>query len=97
MKHLQSLSQLLFDVFAEYEPDNLLYRQVFEEMYRFQLERGRLRKALERIKDQSIVVHRRERLSPIAFPIVVDRLREKMTSETLEQRVRRLQKQMDKE
>ncbi len=46
-RHLQSSSQLLFDVFLEYEPDNLLMLQAFRETFEHQLEEGRLRKALE--------------------------------------------------
>ncbi len=49
MKHLQSNSQLLFDVFREYEPDNLLYLQAYRETFEHQLEEGRLMQALERI------------------------------------------------
>lgn len=38
MKHLQSSSQLLFDVFRDYEPDNLLFLQAFRETFEHQLE-----------------------------------------------------------
>ena len=41
-KDLQSGSQLL-DVFRDYEPDNLLYKQSFLETFEYQLEEGRLR------------------------------------------------------
>ena len=54
-KHLQSSSQLLFDVFRDYEDDNLLFQQAFRETFEHQLEEGRLRLALERIHQQKIV------------------------------------------
>ena len=48
-KHLQSSSQLFFNVFHDYDAHNLLLQQAFEEVMDFQLEEARLRKALERI------------------------------------------------
>ncbi len=90
-KHLQSSTQLIFNVFQEYEPDNLLLQQAFEEALDFQLEEGRLRQALQRIAEQTIVIREMPKPSPFSFPIMVDRLnREKLTSETLEQRVKKM-------
>jgi ATP-dependent Lhr-like helicase len=45
-RHLQSSSQLFFNVFHEYESHNLLLLQAFEEVMDFQLEEARLRTAL---------------------------------------------------
>jgi ATP-dependent Lhr-like helicase len=89
-KHLQSSSQLFFNVFNDYEAHNLLLRQSFEEVMDFQLEEARMRKALERISKQKIVITNPEKPTPFAFPIMVDRLREKLTTEKLEDRVRRM-------
>ena len=89
-KHLQSSSQLFFNVFHEYEADNLLLLQAFEEVMDFQLEEARLRQALERIAHQKIIITRPEKPSPFAFPILVDRTREKLTSEKLEDRIRKM-------
>lgn len=55
IKHLQSSSELLFDVFRDFEDDNLLYQQAYTETFEHQLEEGRLRLALERIAEQEIV------------------------------------------
>lgn len=89
-KHLQSSSQLFFNVFHDYESHNLLLRQAYEEVMDFQLEEVRLRKALERISKQKIIITRPEKPSPFAFPIIVDRLREKLSSEKLEDRIKRM-------
>lgn len=86
-RHLQSSSQLIFKVFEDYDPYNLLYKQSYEEVLQHQLELPRLRTALDRINSQKIILKYPEKPTPFAFPIVVDRLREKMTSETLEDRV----------
>ncbi|AWX44882.1 putative ATP-dependent helicase lhr [Flagellimonas maritima] len=92
MKHLQSSSQLLFDVFKDFEADNLLFRQAFTEMFEHQLEEGRLRIALERIAKQKIVWKQCEKPTPFSFPIITDRLREKLSSEKLADRIKRMTK-----
>ncbi|MFV8225528.1 ligase-associated DNA damage response DEXH box helicase [Christiangramia aquimixticola] len=94
-KHLQSNSQLLFSVFRDYEEDNLLYRQAFRETFEHQLEEGRLRISLERIKNQTIVWKQCEKPTPFSFPIITDRLREKLSSEKLEDRIRKMLKSLE--
>jgi ATP-dependent Lhr-like helicase len=91
MKHLQSNSQLLFDVFRDYEPDNLLFQQAFRETFEHQLEEGRLRLALERIASQEIVWKPCEKPTPFSFPLITDRMsREKLSSEKLEDRIKKM-------
>jgi ATP-dependent helicase Lhr and Lhr-like helicase len=89
-KHLQSSSQLFFNVFHDYDAHNLLLRQAYDEVMDFQLEEHRLRRALERISAQKIIITRPDKPTPFAFPIIVDRLREKLTSEKLEDRIRKM-------
>lgn len=91
MKHLQSNSQLLFDVFRDYEPDNLLFQQAFRETFEHQLEEGRLRLALERIATQEIVWKPCEKPTPFSFPLITDRMsREKLSSEKLADRIKKM-------
>lgn len=92
MKHLQSSSQLLFDVFKDFEEDNLLYQQAFSETFEHQLEEGRLRMALERIAQQETVWKACSKPTPFSFPIITDRLREKLSSEKLADRIKRMTK-----
>ncbi|MFD0750856.1 ligase-associated DNA damage response DEXH box helicase [Mucilaginibacter calamicampi] len=93
-RHLQASSSLLFEVFSEYEPDNLLVRQAYNEALAFQLEEFRLRAALQRIATQSIVLKTIERPTPFAFPIMVDSLgRERLTTESLEDRIAKMARQ----
>jgi len=89
-KHLQSSSQLFFNVFHEYESHNLLLLQAFEEVMDFQLEEARLRQALDRIAHQKIIIAEPDKPTPFAFPIMVDRTREKLTSERLEDRIKKM-------
>ncbi|MEL6922946.1 MAG: helicase-related protein, partial [Bacteroidota bacterium] len=93
-RHLQSSSQLFFDVFQEYEPNNLLYLQAFDEVMTFQLEEARLRRALERINQQRIILKRPVKATPFAFPIMVDRMREKLSSEKLKDRIEKMKLQL---
>ena len=91
MKHLQSSSQLLFDVFRDYEPDNLLFQQAFTETFEHQLEEGRLRLSLERIASQEIVWKPCEKATPFSFPLITDRMsREKLSSEKLRDRIKKM-------
>ncbi|MBI1223055.1 MAG: ligase-associated DNA damage response DEXH box helicase [Bacteroidetes bacterium] len=94
-RHLQSNAQLFFDVFNEYEPDNLLLRQSYEEVLDFELEEQRLRQALERIHQQDIILKYPNQVTPFAFPILVDRLREKFSTETLQDRIQKMLQQLD--
>lgn len=89
-RHLQSSSQLFFDVFHDYEAHNLLLRQAYEEVMDFQLEEVRLRNALDRIATQKIILTTPDKPTPFGFPIMVDGMREKLTSEKLEDRIKRM-------
>ena len=89
-KHLQSSSQLIFEVFRDYEPDNLLFQQAYRETFEHQLEEGRLIMALERIQQQTIVWKQCDKPTPLSFPIITDRLRERLSSETLAERIKKM-------
>ncbi|MEZ5023559.1 MAG: hypothetical protein R2728_09945 [Chitinophagales bacterium] len=94
-RHMQASSGLLFNVFYDYDPTNLLLRQAYEEAMDQQLEEGRLREALKRINQQNIIVKYPSKMTPFAFPIIVDRLsRSQVSSEKLEDRVKKMQLDM---
>jgi ATP-dependent Lhr-like helicase len=95
-RHLQASAGLLFNVFNEYEPDNVLLRQSFQEVFDQQMEEQRLREMLERIQQSRIVLTFPKKLTPFCFPIKVDSLRENLTSEKLADRVKRMQQQLEK-
>lgn len=95
-KHLQSSSQLIFDVFKDFDPDNPLYQQAFTETFEHSLEQGRLQKALERIATQNIIWKSCKKPTPFSFPIITDRLREKLSSEKLSDRIQKMIKKLQK-
>ncbi len=96
-RHLQNSASLLFKVFAEYEPNNILLRQAYKEVFEQQMEETRLRDMLQRIQQSKIVITWPQQLTPFCFPLKVDSLRENMSSEKLEDRVKRMQEQLGKD
>lgn len=93
-KHLQSSASLLFQVFSTYDNQNVLLRQAYQEVFDQQMEEMRLREMLERIQESRIVLTFPERLTPFSFPVKVDSQRESLSSEKLEDRVRRMLKEL---
>ncbi|MEJ7914495.1 MAG: ligase-associated DNA damage response DEXH box helicase, partial [Chitinophagaceae bacterium] len=75
-RHLQSSASLVFKVFSEYEPGNLLVRQAYNEVMEQQMEEERLRNMLQRVQNGRIVITFPQRLTPFCFPIKVDSIRE---------------------
>jgi ATP-dependent Lhr-like helicase len=94
-RHLQSSASLLFNVFAEYDPGNILLRQAYQEVLDQQMEEMRLRDMLQRIQLSEIIIRFPEQLTPFCFPVKVDSMREDLSSEKLEDRVRKMQQQLE--
>lgn len=86
-KYLQSSSQMLFQVFRDYDPNNLLFQQAFEEVLQDQLQEDRLRNCLDRIQSAEWVHRHPPKITPLAFPVMVERLRERLSNEQLEKRI----------
>lgn len=95
-KHLQSSSHLFFEVFSEYEPDHLLLNQAYEEVIQNQLQDIRLRETLGRISGQNLIITHPQKATPLSFPIIIDRIREGMSSEQLEDRIQKMKLQLIK-
>lgn len=93
-RHLQSSASLLFNVFSEYDPGNILLRQSYQEVLDQQMEEVRLRDMLQRVQESSIIIRFPEQLTPFCFPVKVDSMREDLSSEKLEDRVRKMQQQL---
>ncbi len=93
-RHLQSSASLLFNVFSEYDSKNLLLRQAYNEVMEQQMEEARIRDMLERIQQSKIIITFPKQLTPFCFPIKVDSMREDLSSEKLEDRVRKMQQQL---
>ncbi|MDB5250034.1 MAG: ligase-associated damage response box helicase [Segetibacter sp.] len=95
-RHLQSSASLLFNVFTEYDPGNLLVRQAYNEVMEQQMEEVRLRNMLQRIQESKIILTFPKQLTPFCFPIKADSMRENMSSEKLEDRIKKMQAQLER-
>lgn len=96
-RHLQASSDMFYDVFREFDPENMLLYQAQKEVLDEQLELSRLDRALERAAGMEMKVVATERISPMAFPLFAESLRATtVTSESWEDRVRRMAEQMDR-
>lgn len=95
-RHLQNSTSLLYEVLQEHEPQNLLLQQAYNEVFIHEIELERMHASLERIGQGRIVISRPQQLTPFCFPIKVDSLREQLTSEKLEDRIRKMQQQLER-
>ncbi|MBI5864208.1 MAG: ligase-associated DNA damage response DEXH box helicase [Planctomycetes bacterium] len=90
-RHLQASSELYFDVFNEFDAENLLLDQARREVLDQQLEVRRIREALERTAAAALCLVETRELSPLAFPLWAERLRTQyVSSESWAQRVQRM-------
>jgi ATP-dependent Lhr-like helicase len=89
-RQLQASSALLHDVFAEYDPDNLLLAQAVREVLERRLEAPRIAAALARLRGSRVLLTRPARPTPFAFPLLVEMFREELSTEALETRVARM-------
>ncbi len=88
--------QFVLRCFCEYDPTNLLLEQCRREVLEQQLEVTRLRGTLMRMEQARILVTRPPKVTPLAFSLIVDKLRERLSSETLAERVARMQFALEK-
>lgn len=70
-----------------------MLRQAYEEVFNQQLEEARLREAIQRINQGRIIFKSLKSFTPLSFPIKVDSLRESLSSEQLDKRIKRLKQQ----
>ena len=92
-KSLQASSGLIFNVFEHYSPENLLLKQAYAEVFNQQIDEHRLMNAFKRIENSKIILKFANAFTPLSFPIKVDSLRQSLSSEDLDSRIMRLQKE----
>ena len=96
-KQVQATSGLFFDVFARYDPGNMLLMQAQREVLERQLEQSRLGETLVRLAKSKLLVTNPPKPTPMAFPILVDRLRGTVTSENLTDRIQKMSLRLEKD
>lgn len=92
-KSLQASSGLIFNVLEDYSPKNLLLKQAYAEVFNQQIDEHRLMNAFKRIENSKIILKFANAFTPLSFPIKVDSLRQSLSSEDLDSRILRLQKE----
>lgn len=92
-KSLQSSSGIIFSTLEEHEPQNLLLRQAYTEVFDSVLEEVRLKQVFQRIAHSKKVFRDLQGFTPLSFPIKVDSLRHSLSSEKLRDRIRKMQEQ----
>ena len=92
---MQASSGLFYDVFRKYDPDNGLLRQAEREALEDELDVRRLEATLARMAARRLDLRALKRATPLAFPLMVERFREKLTNETLTARIARMVGELD--
>lgn len=96
-RQLQASSGLLYDVFKEHDPQNLLLEQARREVLSEQLQFPRLMAALERIAQMRLLVVSTPRLTPLAFPLWAARIQTShISTEKWTARIERMAQQLEK-
>ena len=95
-KQVQASSGLFYDVFAEYDPGNLLLKQARREVLERQFEQARSLAALERLRAAEFVMTTPPRPTLLAFPLLVERIRGTLSSESLADRVKRMTSEFER-
>ena len=95
-RQLQASSGLFYEVFREYDPRNMLLHQARQEVLDRQFEVSRLKQSLDRIAASKIVIRDLPRASPFAFPLMVQRLRESLSTEKLADRIKRMTVELER-
>ena len=95
-RQLQASSSLFFDVFSKYDAANLLLTQAQTEVLSQELDIRRLAASLARMRSQRIEFVELKVPSPFALPLMVERFREKLSTEKLKDRLERMLKDMER-
>jgi len=97
MKQVQASSSLFFEVFRKYDSGNLLLGQAEREVLSQELELTRLDASLRRMARLKVDAVALRHPSPMSLPLMVERFREKLTTEQLSARLDRILRDMEKD
>ena len=95
-KQLQASSGLFFEVFKKHDQNNLLLDQAQREALEQELDLKRMEAALCAIHGKTLVFKSIDRPTPFAFPLLIERLRETVSTEKLSDRVARMVAELEK-
>jgi ATP-dependent Lhr-like helicase len=96
-RQVQASSGLFFEVFRKYDKDNLLLGQAEKEVLSQELDIARLAATLEAMGRREMDFVQLRHPSPMSVPLMVERFREKLTTEQLSARLDRILQDMEKD
>ncbi|MEO8056840.1 MAG: ligase-associated DNA damage response DEXH box helicase [Burkholderiales bacterium] len=95
-RQLQASSSLFYEVFMKYDAQNRLLGQAQTEVLSQELDIRRLAASLKRMRSQRVEFVELAVPSPFALPLLVERFREKLTTEKLKDRLNRMLMDMER-
>ncbi|MDM5178332.1 ligase-associated DNA damage response DEXH box helicase [Massilia sp. DJPM01] len=95
-RQIQASSSLFFEVFRKHDAGNLLLTQAQREVMEQELELTRLRDTLIELHARSVAFREVKRATPFGFALMVERFREKLSTEKLSDRVARMLRELEK-
>ncbi|MBC7455554.1 MAG: ligase-associated DNA damage response DEXH box helicase [Massilia sp.] len=95
-RQVQASSSLFFEVFRKHDAANLLLSQAQREVMEQELELTRLRATLVELHARKVAHCEVARATPFGFALMVERFREKLTTEKLSDRIGRMLKELEK-
>ena len=95
-RQLQASSSLFFEVFRKHDAGNLLLTQAQREVLEQELELTRLRETLAELHGRRVAYREVKRATPFGFALMVERFREKVSTEKLSDRVARMVRELEK-
>jgi ATP-dependent Lhr-like helicase len=94
-RQLQASSALFFEVFRKYDAGNLLLSQAENEVLSQELEISRLGETLRRMREKTMDLAPLRHPSPMSLPLMVERFREQLSTESLASRLERIIQDME--
>jgi ATP-dependent Lhr-like helicase len=95
-RQLQASSGLFYEVFRKHDGDNLLLAQADTEVMLQELELDRMKRALDTMHTSRLALTHPKKPTPFAFPLIVGRIREKVSTEKLADRIERMLAELNK-
>ncbi len=94
LRQVQASSSLFFEVFRKYDPQNLLLHQAGQEVLGQELNIAQLSQTLAGMARKTVDFVTLRHPSPLSLPLMVERFREKLTTEQLAARLERILRDM---
>ena len=95
-RQLQASSSLFYEVFAKYDAGNLLLTQAQKRGAEPGTRHPPARRSLARMRAQRVEFVESPAPSPFALPLMVERFREKLSTEKLKDRIDRMLRDMER-